>query len=149
MRVLAVDPGTVRCGLAVSDSLGMLATPLEVLQVGDGRDLASRIAARALELEAGCILVGHPLNMDGSTGPRAEAAARLADEIRGLGSVEVILVDERLSSYEAEERLKDAGVRVHPRRGRDGRKHRDKGGRAIDAVAAAVFLQWWLDRQRV
>jgi len=133
VRILAIDPGTARCGLAVSDPLGIIATPLEFLSVGDGADLAERLAAKAGELEAGTILVGHPLSMDGSSGPRARACAELADRIRGFTDAEVMLVDERLSTVEASNRLHEAG---HTTRGQKGR---------IDSAAAAVLLQWWLD----
>lgn len=143
MRILAIDPGTVRCGLAVSDSLGMLATPLEAVAVGDGRDLVARLAARAAELEVQRIIVGHPLNMDGTAGPRAQASARLVEALQTATTIPVELVDERLSSFEAEDRLREAGRR--PRgRVRSGRAgHRDA---QVDSAAAAVFLQWFLDR---
>lgn len=143
MRILAIDPGTVRCGLAVSDSLGMLATPLEAVPVGDGHDLVARLAARAAELEAQRIVVGHPLNMDGTAGPRAQASARLVEALRAATAIPVDLVDERLSSFEAEERLHEAGRRPRGRvrSGRAGRRDAQ-----VDSAAAAVLLQWVLDR---
>lgn len=133
MKVLAIDPGTVRCGLAVSDPLGILATPVEVLEVRDGANLAERIVQRAKELEAGTILVGYPLDMDGNEGPRARSAAALADRIRSLSSGEVLLVDERLTTVEATRLLHEAG--------RSARKQKTR----IDSAAAAVLLQTWLD----
>jgi putative Holliday junction resolvase len=132
MRILAIDPGTVRCGLAVSDPLGLFATPLGVVPVGDGRGLAAMLVAKAVEVEARAILVGHPRNLDGSEGPRARACSRLADELRALTDLPVTLVDERLTSIEAEQRLREAG--------RKGRKLE------LDAAAAAVLLQGYLDR---
>jgi putative Holliday junction resolvase len=136
MRVLAIDPGTVRCGLAVSDGLGMLATPVGVVPVGDGRDLAVALARRAAELGAVRILVGLPLHADGTESFRSRAATRLADALRQATPLPVELVDERLTSVEAEDRLAQAG-----KRGRDAKAHRD-------AAAAAVLLQWWLDARR-
>ena len=133
MKVLAIDPGTVRCGLAVSDPLGILATPVEVLEVRDGANLAERIVQRAKELEAGTILVGYPLDMDGNEGPRARSAAALADRIRSLSSGEVLLVDERLTTVVATRLLHEAG--------RSARKQKTR----IDSAAAAVLLQTWLD----
>lgn len=145
MRILAIDPGTVRCGLAVSDPLGMLATPLEAMPVGDGRDLAARLAARAAALEVERIVVGHPLNMDGTAGPRAQAAERLVEALRAATAIPVDLADERLSSFEAEERLHEAGRRPRGRvrAGRAGRRDAQ-----VDSAAAAVLLQWVLDRPR-
>jgi len=143
VRILAIDPGTVRCGLAVSDPLGILATPLEALPVGDGRDLAVRLAARAAELEAARIVVGYPLNMDGTEGPRAQASVRLAEALRAVTAIPVELVDERLTSFEAEERLHEAGRRPRGRvrSGRAGRRDAQ-----VDSAAAAVLLQRVLER---
>lgn len=143
MRILAIDPGTVRCGLAVSDPLGMLATPLQAMPVGDGQDLAARLARRAAELEVARIIVGHPLNMDGTAGPRAQACERLAQALRDQTPIPVDLVDERLSSFEAEDRLHEAGRRPRGRvrAGRAGRRDAQ-----VDSAAAAVLLQWVLDR---
>ncbi len=144
MRVLAIDPGTARCGLAVSDEEGILATPIEALPVGDGARLAERLAEKARALGAGRILVGYPLRMDGSPGPRARAVERLAARLRSVSNVPVDLVDERLTTVEARERLREAG------RHRTGRGSRagpaDRG--AVDSAAAAILLQGWLDTQR-
>jgi putative holliday junction resolvase len=139
MRILAIDPGTARCGLATCDALGITTTPAGVVHVTPGIDLAGVLAAKAGELEAEAILLGHPLNMDGSAGPRARASERLAEELRGRTTVPVTLVDERLTSFEASERLAEAG-----RRPKDPRKRRDGH---LDAAAAAVLLQRWLERQ--
>lgn len=134
-RVMAIDPGTARCGVALSDPLGILATPHEPIAVGDGRGLAAAIAARAVEAGAGTVLIGLPLNMDGTEGPRAMASRRLAEQVRAAApELTVVLVDERLTTVEAEARLADAG---HDRRA---------SRRLKDSAAAAVMLQWWLDR---
>lgn len=134
MRVMAVDPGTVRCGIAVCDWLGMLATPVGVIRVKDGRELPAAIAAKAAELEAGLIIVGYPVSMDGTIGPRALAAEKLAEQVRAVTDLEVRLFDERLTSAEAEDLLKEAGKTI--KESKDMR----------DAAAAAVLLTWWLDR---
>lgn len=140
MRVLAIDPGTARCGLAVSDEAGILATPLDALRVGEGARLAERLAERARALEVGRILMGHPLRMDGTPGPRARAVERLAARLRSVIDVPVDLVDERLTTVEARERLREAG------RGDQARRRRSRG--ALDSAAAAVLLQGWLDTHR-
>ncbi len=140
MRVLAVDPGTARCGLAVSDEAGILASPVPALEVGDGARLAERLAERARALEVGRILVGYPLQMDGIPGPRARAVERLAARLRDACDIPVDLVDERLTTVEARERLRDAD------RGDRARRRRSRG--ALDSAAAAVLLQGWLDTHR-
>lgn len=134
MRVMAVDPGTVRCGIAVCDWLGLLATPVGVIRVKDGRELPAAIAARAVELEAGLIIIGYPVSMDGTIGPRALAAERLAEQVRAHTSLEVRLFDERLTSVEAEDLLKEAGRTIK------------QSKEMRDAAAAAVLLTWWLEK---
>ena len=134
MRVMAVDPGTVRCGIAVCDWLGMLASPVGVIRVKNGQSLPSTIAAKATELEAGMIIVGYPIQMDGTAGPRARAAEKLAEQIRERTELEVQLFDERLTSAEAEDLLREAGRTI-----RQSKELRD-------AAAAAVLLTWWLDK---
>ena len=131
---MAVDPGTVRCGIAVCDWLGMLATPVGIIRVRDGRELPAAIAAKAVELEAGLIIIGYPVSMDGTIGPRALAAERLAEQVRAATDLEVRLFDERLTSAEAEDLLKEAGRSI-----KESKEMRD-------AAAAAVLLTWWLDK---
>jgi putative Holliday junction resolvase len=137
MRVLAVDPGTVRVGLALSDEGGSLATPHSTLAAGPG--LAGRIAALAAKLEAGSVIVGLPRRLDGSDGPEAESARALAAEIATATGLSVELWDERFTSVIAERALHAA----RPRRGRRGAASRKE---ATDRVAAAVLLQSYLDR---
>lgn len=133
MKSIGVDTGTSRCGIAVSDGLGMLARPAGLIESKGGRDLAQAVADRAATEEAGAIVVGLPLNMDGSEGPRAQAARRFAADVKGRTSARVLLLDERLTTVEAERRLFEAG---HDGRGRKGLK---------DAASAAVLLQAYLD----
>jgi putative Holliday junction resolvase len=134
MRIMAIDPGTARHGVAASDTLGMIATPLPFLPAsGKGGGIDALVAA-AVAMEASLILVGYPLNMDGTVGPRAKAAERLAEELRQRIAVEVRLSDERLSSVEAHELLREAGRDVRKQKG------------LLDSAAAAVMLQRYLDR---
>ncbi len=134
VRALGIDPGTKRIGLAVSDLSGTLASPLTVLKRSKSRrhDLAelARIA-RAEEVEV--IVVGLPLNMDGSHGPSAEAAAAEAQRLATLVDVPVEMHDERLTTVAAERAMREAGLDAAARRDR------------VDAAAAAVMLQSWLD----
>jgi len=142
-RILAVDLGTVRCGLAVSDELEMLASPVHAIMVGDGQNLIRDILEQATILEVSKIIVGLPLNMDGTEGPRAQAGRRMAEALQAATALPVILVDERLTSFEAEERLKEAGMQP---RGRIRAGRKGKRDAQVDCAAAAVLLQWYLDR---
>ena len=132
---LAVDPGTVRIGVARSDPGGVLATPLTVVRRGKG-DL-NALASLAAAEEAMEILVGLPRSLSGREGPAAvtarQFAADLADRVAPLP---VRLVDERFTTAQAHEALR--------RGGKDSRARRD----TIDAAAAAVLLQAALDTER-
>ena len=131
-RVLGVDPGTVRVGLAISDPLGLTAQPLEPLQVRGMRDAAASVGRVAVEHGAARIVIGLPLHLSGAEGERAQAARELARRLRGaLRGVVVELWDERLTSAEASRVL---GASRGPRR----------AGR-VDTVAAQLILQSYLD----
>jgi putative holliday junction resolvase len=137
MRILAVDGGVVRVGLAVSDEGGRLATPHSTLAAGPR--LAQRIAAVADQAGAGAVIVGLPRRLDGTEGPEAEMARALADQINAVSGLEVELWDERFTTVMAESAL----ISSRPKRGR----RRAAGRReATDRVAAAVLLQSYLDR---
>jgi putative Holliday junction resolvase len=137
MRILAVDCGAVRVGLALSDEGGKLATPHSTLAAGPG--LAQRIAAVAGDAGAGAVIVGLPRRLDGTEGPEAEGARALAEEVRAASGLEVELWDERFTSVIAESAL----IRSRPQRGRRRAAARRE---ATDRVAAAVLLQSYLDR---
>jgi putative holliday junction resolvase len=134
MRAVGLDLGTRRIGVALSNSAGTVATPYDVLTRSDDRvDDHGRIAAIVDEAGAGVVVVGLPLSLDGSVGPAARDVLDEADELRARLPVAVITWDERLSTVEAQRRLRTAGVK--------GRK----GRRVVDQVAATVILQSWLD----
>ncbi|MGH7765105.1 MAG: Holliday junction resolvase RuvX [Candidatus Dormibacteraceae bacterium] len=136
MRTLAVDPGTKRVGVAVSDPTGTIAQALMTLDAEPAQSLAARLAEVAAEQGAERIVVGLPRRMDGSNGPEAKAARDLAGAIRKASGLPVELVDERLTSVAAERSLIEGGVR------------RDKRRQSVDRVAAALLLQSHLDRRR-
>jgi putative Holliday junction resolvase len=136
VRVLAVDPGTKRVGLALSDPTGTIAQPLTTIGAEPRGTLAARLAEMAREKDVGKIVVGLPRRMDGSLGPEAKAARRLATELRETSRLPVELVDERLTTAAAEKALLEEGVR------------REKRRASIDRVAAALLLQAHLDRKR-
>ncbi len=133
-RLLCLDVGDRRIGLAVSDPLGIFATPLMVLErVGWGPDIRK---IRAVMEEKGCarIICGLPKNMDGSEGFQSRKVTEFAEQLQKAG-IPVEFTDERLSTVEAENALLESGMR------RSGRKTH------VDMVAAAVILQRYLDKR--
>jgi len=135
VRTLAVDPGTKRVGIAVSDPTGTIAQALTTIDAAPLESLASRLADIASKQGAGRVVVGLPRRMDGSYGPEAKAARELADGIRKASGLPVELVDERLTTVAAERSLLEGGVRRAKRR------------ESIDRVAATMLLQSHLDRK--
>ena len=102
MRILALDPGEARCGCAVSDPSGTLATPLEAVERPGTRRGLARLAALAAELDAEMVLVGLPLTLAGDEGSQAERAREFAERLRARVRVPVDLYDERLTTRMAE-----------------------------------------------
>lgn len=135
MRILAVDPGSKRVGLALSDPTATIAQALTTLSAEPAGTLAARIADVAKANEAARIVVGLPKRLDGSRGPEANAAQALADAIRKESGLPVELVDERLTTAAAERSLIAGGMR------------RDKRRLSVDRVAATLILQAHLDRR--
>jgi len=136
VRILAVDLGARRIGLAVSDPLGLTAQGLPSLE--RGRDAVGQVLEVCRDLGVGEVVVGLPLNMNGTRGPAAAAAERFAAELAARGGLPVVSWDERLSSVAVERVLVQAGV---------SRAKRRKRG-LIDRGAATVLLQAYLDRRR-
>jgi len=134
-RVLALDPGTRRVGLAVSDPLGITAQPHGVLDATDP-GLLSHIGRLAADLGVERIVVGLPVSLRGTEGPAAAAARRFAAEVAEATGLPVELRDERFTSVTAERALVEAGL--------SGRRRRA----VRDGVAAAVLLQSYLDGGR-
>ncbi len=137
VRVLALDLGSKRIGVAVSDRTGTIASPLTVL-ARSGRPVEDRrrIAALVAEEEAERVVVGLPLSLDGSVGPAARAAEAEAKALAAVLAVPVETFDERLTTVTADRALMEARLRTDARR------------QVVDKVAAAVLLQAWLDRRR-
>ena len=138
VRTLAIDLGTRRVGLALSDEGGHFATPIDVLRVIGTEQAMSPIAELVIKEGVRRLVVGLPLNMDDSIGPAARDAVRWGRVLHSRTGVAVVYVDERLSSFAAEQTFVD--------RKRGGQKFtRDQKKRQLDAVAAALFLQAFLD----
>ncbi|HPP79372.1 MAG TPA: Holliday junction resolvase RuvX [Deltaproteobacteria bacterium] len=136
MRILGIDYGTKRIGIAVSDPAGIMAHPLKVLEVrpDDSHLLEIQAIARSYGVEK--IVVGLPYNMDGTEGPKAREACLWGERVAELTGLPVVFWDERLSSFEAEELL--AGHEVSPKRMR----------KLVDKIAAGIILQGYLDSQK-
>ena len=132
--LMGLDPGTKTIGVAVSDGLRLTATALETIRRRRFADDAARLAEIARHRAVTGVVVGLPLNMDGTAGARAQSARAFARNVAGALGLPVALVDERLSTFAAEEAMLAAGV--PPGRRAD----------AVDRVAAAIILQGALDR---
>lgn len=136
MRVLGVDLGEKRIGLALSDELGILASPLEVFEFENRPAALQYISEVAKRRQVGEVVIGLPLDMSGSRGVMAEAAEAFAGELREMVEIPVVCWDERLTTAQAERAMLEADT------SRAGRR------RQIDMVAAALMLQAYLDLRR-
>jgi len=135
-RVLGLDLGEVRIGVAISDPDRRLAVPIGTVQVGRPPGEMRAIADLVREHEVTLVVIGEPVSLDGVRRGRATHAANFAEALHAVLAVPVVLHDERLSTVEAERSLRDAGV--------TGKRRRS----VVDAAAAQVILQSWLDGER-
>ena len=132
MRIMAIDYGDARTGIAVSDALGMIAGETFVITQWDPAALSQTITAEAKARDVGTLVLGLPKNMDGTEGPRAEKARALAELLRADGAPEVVLWDERRTTVDAHRILRENGKKE--------KKHKA----TVDAVAAALILEGYL-----
>lgn len=135
-RVLGIDFGQARIGVAVSDELGMLAHPLETIPGARLDAAARRIAELAREKDAEQVVLGMPRHMNGDAGAAAAEVTAFADRLRPLLSCPLVLWDERLTTTAAHRALRDSGRRTRETRG------------VVDQVAAQMILQGFLDKQQ-
>ena len=133
MRILALDHGTVRIGVALSDELKMIASPLEFIPAEPFADVLTRLKALIREKEVELIVIGMPRNMDGSYGPAAEKVREFAQVLKDSLAIPLRMWDERLTSTQANRMMAEGGVK------------RDKRKEKVDGMAAAIFLQSYLD----
>ena len=134
MRILAVDWGERRVGLAVSDPTGLIASPLPTLEVRGLDDAIERVAGVVAETEAERVVVGLPLHMSGERGEAAQAAERFAEALARRTALQVDTYDERLTTALSRRRLHESGVRTGHNR------HK------VDAGAAVALLESYLQR---
>jgi putative Holliday junction resolvase len=137
MRILGLDVGSERIGVALSDELGLTAQPLETIQVRGGNDPLTRIVEICEEHEVGAAVVGLPLSLTGGDrGQSSRRARALGQALAEHLDMEVAYWDERFTTSEAERVLTSAGVRRAKRR------------QVVDKVAAALILQGFLDSRQ-
>lgn len=135
MKILALDIGTVRIGIATSDIMEIIASAYEVYRRKNMPEDVKHIADIVQNLSVGEIVIGLPLKMDGSEGQSVEMAKAFGDELSKLVNVPIVYQDERLSTVEAQRILIESGMRRE--------KRKDK----IDSIAATIILQTYLDKK--
>ena len=133
MRVMALDVGERRIGVALSDPLGSFAQPHTTVAVEGRKSDLPKLAAIARDHEVEALVVGLPLHMHGEEGEAAKRARRLGNALGGALGIEVTYWDERLTTVQAERTLIDGGMRRRDRKG------------VVDQVAAVLILQAYLD----
>lgn len=137
MRILAVDLGLARTGLAISDETEFLASPVGTIAERRLDRLCEKIATAAAEQRAAMIVVGHPKNMDGTRGESAQRAEQFAEDIKAATGLPVTLWDERMTTVTAISYLNETDVRGKKRKA------------VVDTVAATVILQDYLEYRRL
>jgi putative Holliday junction resolvase len=135
-RILAIDYGRKRIGLALSDEMGLTARPLDVLVHKNRRDDIRRLRDICRENGVRHVLVGHALHITGAAGEMADETARFANRLRKELGIEVELADERLTSWEAKQIMNEIGSTS------------SREARPVDALAAAILLREYLDKKR-
>ena len=136
MRIMAIDYGDAHTGVAISDPTGLLAGFTATVTAYRPEAAAEQIAALAREHGAEELVLGHPLNMDGSRGPRAEKAEAMAELLRTVTGLPVVLWDERRTTIDAHQILFNAGKNARKRK------------KVVDAVAASLILEGYLTFKR-
>ena len=132
-RIIGIDYGDARIGIAVSDLLGMTAQPVTTIHETHPERQMEKVLELVSQYEPATIVVGNPKNMDGSYGERSEITAAFAKRLREKTEIPVVMWDERLSSVSAHRALEEAGI--------SGKKRKGK----VDTLAATFILQGYLD----
>ena len=136
MKIMAVDLGDVRTGLAVCDATETLASPIGVLEECDPRRLLQKVADAAKEYRVETVVVGYPKNMNGSIGERAGKSEEFSRLLSEIADIPVVLWDERGTTVSAIRHLNETNTRGQKRK------------KVIDAVAAVIILENYLDYRR-
>ena len=130
---MAVDYGDAHTGLACCDRTQTLASPIGVIDERNFQTCVEKVAAAAVEYEVGEVVVGNPINMNGTYGPRSEKCRMFADMLQNFLEIPVVMWDERLTTVEADRTMMETGIR------RENRKE------YVDMIAAVFILQGYLD----
>lgn len=136
MVIMSVDFGRARTGIAVCDKSEFLASPVTVINEKYVPELVKKVAALASEKNAELIVVGLPINMDGSEGESALNARRFADDLRQASKIDVDMLDERCTTMEAHQLLNATNTRGKKRKA------------VVDAVSAVIILENYLDKRK-
>jgi putative Holliday junction resolvase len=135
MRIIGIDYGDSRIGIAVSDPMGWTAQGLETVKCKDGvRKALSRIDEIIKQYDASKIVIGYPLNMNGTRGPRTERTEEFITKLEALGNLEIIRWDERLTTVSAHRAMNELGVKAANKKN------------IVDTMSAVFILQGYLDR---
>jgi putative Holliday junction resolvase len=135
-KILGIDYGEARTGLAVSDALGFLASGIGNIEERDINRLINKIAEKAEELSVELIVLGNPVNMNGTLGPKAEKVAKLASRLKEKTGLEVVLFDERCTTMAAHQFLNETNTRGKKRKG------------VVDTLSAQIILQNYMDSHK-
>lgn len=135
-KILGIDYGEARTGLAVSDALGFLASGIGNIEERDINRLINKIAEKAAELSVELIVLGNPVNMNGTLGPKAEKVAKLASRLKEKTGLEVVLFDERCTTMAAHQFLNETNTRGKKRKG------------VVDTLSAQIILQNYMDSHK-
>ena len=133
MKILGLDYGEARIGVAVSDMLGMLATPLDTISEKDRQKQLEKVLQVIKENNVEKLVVGYPKHMDGTVGHRAQYTEEFAKELSDMANIPYVMWDERLTTVAADRAMMEAGIR------RENRKD------YVDMIAASLILQGYLD----
>ena len=136
MRIMAIDYGDARTGIAISDPTGFLAGYTEVIHSRKGEQVCARLAALKEQYQVEELVMGFPRNMDGTEGPRAELYQAFAGQVEEATGLKPVLWDERRTTIEAHDILHASGKKM--------KKHK----KTVDAVAATLILEGYLTRKR-
>ena len=136
MRIMAIDYGDARTGVAISDPTGLLAGYTEVIHSRKGEQVCARLAELVEQYKVEELVMGFPRNMDGTEGPRAELYRNFAGEVEGATGLTPVLWDERRTTIEAHDILHASGKKM--------KNHK----KTVDAVAATLILEGYLTRKR-
>lgn len=136
MKIMAVDLGDARTGLAVCDRTEFLASPIGVIHERDEAQILTKVAIAVTEYDVAMVVVGHPKNMNGTLGERAEHCALFAQRLQRALSIPVVLWDERSTTVSAHQILNETNTR--------GKKRKN----VVDAVAATIILESYMDYRR-